>query len=110
MRGRRGTRNLQHDVLRSLADGTQGWLSIKGNQGSVFLKEADKPFYTIVGAEEAGAEAPSPCNWGEFLGGSVAYQVRLDPDFKVGQGEAIRSLKSGEAGPLDEILRALEPL
>ena len=66
MRGRRETRNLQHDVLRSLADGTQGWLSIKGNQGSVFLKEADKPFYTIVGAEEAGAEAPSPCNWGRW--------------------------------------------
>ncbi|CAE7346554.1 EIF3A [Symbiodinium natans] len=59
---------------RSLVDSTEGWLSIKGNQGSIFLKEAEKPFYTVCGTEE----------------------VPLGPSFKVGEGEAVRMLKSGE--------------
>lgn len=59
---------------RSLADGTEGWLSIKGNQGSLFLKEAEKPFYSISSRDE----------------------VRLDADFKVGDGEPVRMLKYGE--------------
>jgi len=59
---------------RSLVDSTEGWLSIKGNQGSVFLKEVEKPFYTVCGSVE----------------------VQLDPGFKVGEGEPVRMLPSGE--------------
>lgn len=59
---------------RSLADSTEGWLSIKGNQGSIFLKETEKPFYSVVGTDE----------------------VRMDPDFKVGEGEPVKMLKTGE--------------
>ena len=39
--------------VRSLGDGTEGWLSIKGNQGSLFLKEVEKPFYSISSRDEA---------------------------------------------------------
>jgi len=59
---------------RSLVDSTEGWLSIKGNQGSIFLKETEKPFYTVFGTDE----------------------VPLGPSFKVGEGEPVRMLKSGE--------------
>jgi len=70
---------------RSLVDSTEGWISIKGNQGSVFLKEAEKPHYTVAGSDE----------------------VQLDKDFKMG-GEAVRKLKPGEVmemleGPRKEI-------
>jgi len=60
---------------RSLADSTEGWLSIKGNQGSVFLKEVEKPSYCVCSKEN---------------------EVRLDNDFKVGEGEPLRLLKYGE--------------
>mmetsp|Transcript_19919 Transcript_19919/g.49710 ORF Transcript_19919/g.49710 Transcript_19919/m.49710 type:complete len:1953 (-) Transcript_19919:135-5993(-) len=31
---------------KSLADGTEGWISLKGNQGTPFLEEVEKPFYS----------------------------------------------------------------
>eukprot|EP00931_Biecheleriopsis_adriatica_P033416 TRINITY_DN193_c0_g1_i5.p1 TRINITY_DN193_c0_g1~~TRINITY_DN193_c0_g1_i5.p1 ORF type:complete len:2073 (-),score=714.85 TRINITY_DN193_c0_g1_i5:36-6125(-) len=65
---------LERVRARSLLDGTEGWISIKGNQGSQFLKEIPKPFYTVAGSEE----------------------VPLEPNFKVGDGEAVRALKPGE--------------
>jgi len=30
---------------RSLSDGTEGWITVKGNQGTPFLKEVEKPYY-----------------------------------------------------------------
>eukprot|EP00434_Breviolum_minutum_P029551 symbB.v1.2.026128.t1/scaffold2586.1/size75639/1 len=53
---------------RSLADSTEGWLSIKGNQ------EVEKPSYCVCSKEN---------------------EVRLDNDFKVGEGEPLRMLKYG---------------
>jgi len=32
---------------KSLADGKEGWISLKGNQGTPFLQEVEKPFYWI---------------------------------------------------------------
>jgi hypothetical protein len=33
---------------KSITDGSQGWLTVKGNQGTPFLKEVDKPFYALT--------------------------------------------------------------
>lgn len=33
---------------KSLSDGVEGWVSVKGNQGTPFLKEVDKPFYSCT--------------------------------------------------------------
>jgi len=41
---------------RSLIDGLEGWVSLKGNQGTPFLKEIEKRFYTTV-AEQPLQEA-----------------------------------------------------
>jgi len=72
---------------RSLGDSTEGWISIKGNQGSIFLKETEKPFYTISGSEE----------------------VQLDSDFKISGSTAVKKLKPGEVmemleGPKKEVM------
>eukprot|EP00930_Biecheleria_cincta_P057709 TRINITY_DN4359_c0_g2_i1.p1 TRINITY_DN4359_c0_g2~~TRINITY_DN4359_c0_g2_i1.p1 ORF type:complete len:2005 (+),score=603.41 TRINITY_DN4359_c0_g2_i1:55-6069(+) len=69
---------------KSLLDSTEGWITIKGNQGSVFLKEVEKPVYVVTSTE----------------------QVRLTPEAKAGT-ETVRSLKPGEvlemlAGPQKE--------
>jgi hypothetical protein len=69
---------------RSLIDAAEGWITIKGNQGSVFLKECPKPLYIVTSSEE----------------------VRLDPEAKAG-AETVRFLKPLEvlemlAGPKKE--------
>jgi len=69
---------------RSLIDAAEGWITIKGNQGSVFLKECSKPLYIVTSSDE----------------------VRLDPEAKAG-AETVRSLKPLEvlemmAGPKKE--------
>eukprot|EP00930_Biecheleria_cincta_P057710 TRINITY_DN4359_c0_g3_i1.p1 TRINITY_DN4359_c0_g3~~TRINITY_DN4359_c0_g3_i1.p1 ORF type:complete len:1928 (+),score=567.13 TRINITY_DN4359_c0_g3_i1:69-5852(+) len=73
---------------RALLDNIEGWISIKGNQGSVFLKEVEKPFYTVTSDKE----------------------IRLDSECKA-SGDAVRLLKPGEilemlSGPQKE---AFEP-
>eukprot|EP00930_Biecheleria_cincta_P082776 TRINITY_DN72430_c0_g1_i1.p1 TRINITY_DN72430_c0_g1~~TRINITY_DN72430_c0_g1_i1.p1 ORF type:complete len:1990 (-),score=675.87 TRINITY_DN72430_c0_g1_i1:92-6022(-) len=69
---------------RSLVDDTEGWISIKGNQGSMFLKEAEKPIYAVSSEQE----------------------VRLSSDMTA-SAETVRMLKPGEVlellkGPVKE--------
>lgn len=59
---------------KALLDGVEGWISVKGNQGTAFLKEVEKPYYTVSGNDE----------------------VPLGAAFKLGEGEDVRSLKPGE--------------
>jgi len=33
---------------KSLADGAEGWVSVKGNQGTPFLQEVEKPYYACT--------------------------------------------------------------
>merc|ERR1740121_3582052 len=65
---------------RSLKDGTEGWVTLKGNQGTPFLQEVEKPHY-YCGAE-----------------------MRLEKEFKSegGDGGFLRTLK------VDEVLELLE--
>merc|ERR1719329_499842 len=55
---------------RSLSDGKEGWISVKGNQGTPFLQEVEKPFYS--------------CN----------KETQLDADFE--GSAAVRTLKADE--------------
>jgi hypothetical protein len=34
--------------VKACVDGAEGWVSIAGNQGKVFLEEDEKPFYTVL--------------------------------------------------------------
>jgi hypothetical protein len=73
---------------RALLDNQEGWVSIKGNQGSVFLKEVEKPLYSVTSDQD----------------------IRLDSECKA-SGDAVRLLKPGEilemlSGPKKE---AFEP-
>jgi len=63
---------------RALSDGAVGWISVKGNQGTPFLKETPKPFYTCV------------------------TKLALEPEFKQQDGTSVRMLNS------DEVLEVLE--
>merc|ERR1719373_723285 len=38
-----------------LTDGTEGWISVRGNQGTPFLTEVEKPYYACT--EEVPLEA-----------------------------------------------------
>jgi len=64
---------------KSLSDGTEGWLSMKGNQGSAFLTEVEKPYYSLL------------------------TETSLDREFK-SEGEAglVRALKADEVVELIE--------
>mmetsp|Transcript_90376 Transcript_90376/g.238383 ORF Transcript_90376/g.238383 Transcript_90376/m.238383 type:complete len:1804 (+) Transcript_90376:3-5414(+) len=64
---------------KSLTDGLEGWISLRGNQGTPFLQEVEKPFY------------------------SCQVDMALDRDFK-SEGEAglVRGLKA------DEVLELVE--
>jgi len=63
---------------KSLSDAVEGWISVKGNQGTAFLQEVEKPYY------------------------SCAEEVVMDTDFK-GDGQApIRTLK------VDEVIELIE--
>lgn len=63
---------------KALSDGAVGWISVKGNQGTPFLKETPKPFYSCVA------------------------KIALEPDFKQQDGASVRMLK------MDEVLEVLE--
>eukprot|EP00931_Biecheleriopsis_adriatica_P115047 TRINITY_DN90894_c0_g1_i1.p1 TRINITY_DN90894_c0_g1~~TRINITY_DN90894_c0_g1_i1.p1 ORF type:complete len:2039 (+),score=681.28 TRINITY_DN90894_c0_g1_i1:31-6147(+) len=41
---------------KSLLDGVEGWITVKGNQGTPYLKETEKPYYTVSGSEEVGLD------------------------------------------------------
>jgi len=64
---------------KSLTDGIEGWISLKGNQGTPFLEEVEKPFY------------------------SCQVEIALERDFKVeGEDGLVRNLKA------DEVLELIE--
>mmetsp|Transcript_97686 Transcript_97686/g.285161 ORF Transcript_97686/g.285161 Transcript_97686/m.285161 type:complete len:1813 (+) Transcript_97686:1-5439(+) len=64
---------------RSLTDGVEGWISVKGNQGSTFLQKVMKPFYACT------------------------KEVLLERDFKSeGDDGAVRTLQA------EEVLELLE--
>ncbi|CAE8721864.1 unnamed protein product [Polarella glacialis] len=42
---------------KSLLDSAEGWITVKGNQGTPFLKETEKPFYTVAGTDEVPLSA-----------------------------------------------------
>jgi len=50
---------------RALRDGTIGWISLQGNQGTAFLKKDGKPFYCCI--SEVALEATSQAGVGEPL-------------------------------------------
>lgn len=62
---------------RSLLDNLEGWVSVKGNQGTPFLKEVEKPFYACVA--------------------EVTFETSLK-----GEGEAVRTLMADEVLELIE--------
>jgi len=64
---------------RSLADGVEGWVSVRGNQGTPFLKEVEKRYYASV------------------------VELPLEDAFKAeGEAKVVRALKA------DEVLELLE--
>merc|ERR1719291_306350 len=40
--------NVDRVKCKSVVDGTEGWMTIKGNQGTVFLRKVPKPFFEAV--------------------------------------------------------------
>jgi hypothetical protein len=40
--------NVDRVKCKSLADGTEGWMTVKGNQGTVFLRKVPKPIFEAV--------------------------------------------------------------
>jgi len=64
---------------KSLKDGIEGWISLKGNQGTPFLQEVEKPYYTC------------------------SKEVNLEREFKTeGEEGVVRALKA------DEVLELIE--
>jgi len=68
---------------KAMRDGTIGWMSLQGNQGTSFLKKVDKPCY------------------------ACAMDVPLDRDFETDSSAPIRKLRAGEVvehveGPREE--------
>mmetsp|Transcript_140529 Transcript_140529/g.365619 ORF Transcript_140529/g.365619 Transcript_140529/m.365619 type:complete len:1956 (-) Transcript_140529:48-5915(-) len=64
---------------KSLKDGAEGWISMKGNQGTPFLQEVEKPFYCCQ------------------------IDIALEQDFKInGDDGLLRTLK------VDEVLELIE--
>merc|ERR1711957_1140970 len=55
---------------RALRDGLEGWCTVKGNQGTPFLKPSDKPFMSVSKAAALHKEADA----------SSAVVKRLQPD------------------------------
>lgn len=80
LEGPRGDEKLGVARIRgkALSDGTKGWVSVKGNQGTPFLKETTKPFL------------------------SCSTEVALERDFKSEGSSVIRSLRT------DEVIEVLE--
>mmetsp|Transcript_35079 Transcript_35079/g.100743 ORF Transcript_35079/g.100743 Transcript_35079/m.100743 type:complete len:1846 (+) Transcript_35079:263-5800(+) len=63
---------------KALSDGVCGWISVKGNQGTPFLKETAKPFLVCLS------------------------EVTLEPNFRSGAAPAVRQLRP------EEVLEVLE--
>mmetsp|Transcript_23922 Transcript_23922/g.38200 ORF Transcript_23922/g.38200 Transcript_23922/m.38200 type:complete len:2017 (-) Transcript_23922:43-6093(-) len=64
--------------VKACVDGAEGWVTISGNQGKVFLEEEEKPFYVAL------------------------KEVPLDKEFEPAAEEPIRKLK------VDEVVEVLE--
>jgi hypothetical protein len=78
---------LERVKVKALQDGSEGWMSVKGNQGKIFLEKTDKPLYCCT------------------------KDLALGKDFKTGSEEPIRTLKAEEVveileGPCKETLGA----
>jgi hypothetical protein len=73
---------------KALRDGAQGWISLRGNQGKVFLEETTKPFYTCL------------------------KDIPLEKEAKSSSDNSIRQLKADEVfeligGPCQETLSSI---
>lgn len=44
--------DLQRVFARALRDGVEGWVTMEGNQGTSYVKDAAKPFYVCISKEE----------------------------------------------------------
>jgi hypothetical protein len=62
---------------RSLTDGTVGWISVKGNQGTPFLQEVEKPYYVCM--KDAKMEK-------EFGGGGTVKELKMEDIFELLEG------------------------
>jgi len=70
---------------KSLVDGAEGWISLRGNQGTPFLEEVEKPYY------------------------STKSEVPLETEFKAeGEVSVVRALKADEVVELLEGPRKIE--
>jgi len=75
---------LERVKVRALVDGAEGWVSVKGNQGKIFLIETEKPFFQCL------------------------KDIALEKDFVTDSGE-VRAVKADEVlelleGPRKETL------
>jgi hypothetical protein len=68
---------LERVRVKAVVDGTEGWITVKGSQGKLFLEKVEKPFYTCT------------------------RDVDLAKDFQ-STGEPLRSLKAEEVVELIE--------
>eukprot|EP00929_Paragymnodinium_shiwhaense_P078674 TRINITY_DN407_c0_g4_i1.p1 TRINITY_DN407_c0_g4~~TRINITY_DN407_c0_g4_i1.p1 ORF type:complete len:2118 (+),score=935.15 TRINITY_DN407_c0_g4_i1:97-6450(+) len=87
---------------KSLIDGAVGWISVKGNQGTPFLVEAEKPFYvclketpleaSLEGSTEKAARSLRPDEVVELLEGPCKVTL---PDLK---RMKVKATKDGASG------------
>jgi len=71
--------------VKALKDGAEGWISVKGNQGKVFLAETEKPLYACVS------------------------DAVLEKEFQSDKANSVRTVKADEVlelieGPRQEVL------
>lgn len=83
------TSGLDRARCRALADGVEGWVTIRGNQGTAFLERSGKPYYYI--AQEAPLEAT------QAAGGGLVRAL--------GSGEVVELLEGPREDKPGETLR-----
>merc|ERR1712072_1375620 len=76
-----------------MMDGTSGWVSVKGNQGTPFLQEVEKPFYTSrkelpLDKELSGSEATRNLAVDEILELVEGPKKVVYPDVKRAKAKA----------------------
>jgi len=71
---------------RSLTDGAQGWISVKGNQGTPFLQEVEKPFYSC------NKEVPLE---NDFAGSAAVRTLKADEVLELMEGPRTETYPDG---------------
>eukprot|EP00930_Biecheleria_cincta_P047417 TRINITY_DN32870_c0_g1_i1.p1 TRINITY_DN32870_c0_g1~~TRINITY_DN32870_c0_g1_i1.p1 ORF type:complete len:2068 (-),score=548.13 TRINITY_DN32870_c0_g1_i1:205-6408(-) len=83
---------------KAIQDGLEGWITVKGNQGTQYLKEGSKPFHVVTALQGLALETDageSTLGWGEVLellegprnltkAAALRVRVKLLPDGETG--------------------------